>query len=99
MSKENSADYSHANQPSSSSRRVLAGRGAPGASPSVVGSLTEPSLLKGLYFDIELMKPFDLFVVTGSSLRDQPRSFILSLKDVEEAMADGGSCDRMRAGF
>lgn len=41
----------HANHPSSSSRRVRAGRGAPGPSPpSVVGSLTLPSLLKGLSF-------------------------------------------------
>jgi hypothetical protein len=45
----------HANQPSSSSLLLGAGRGAP--APSVVGSLTCPSLLKGLSDVIDDKRP------------------------------------------
>merc|ERR1712230_42127 len=76
-----------ANQPSSSSRRDRAGMGAPGASPSVVGSRTLPSPPNGLYFCSEPSKGFCLFVFAGCSLRDQPKLFMLSLKD-DDAMSN-----------
>ena len=76
-----------ANQPSSSSRRDRAGRGAPGASPSVVGSWTLPSPPKGLYLCSDPSKGFCLFVFAGCSLRDQPKLFMLPLKD-DDAMSN-----------
>lgn len=76
----------HANQPSSSSRRVRAGRGAPGPS-SVVGSLTYPSLFQGFNFDNVFMMGFGLLVFAVCSRRDQPSSFILSAKDCDAMVA------------
>lgn len=91
--KQNDRDL-RANQPSSSSRRDRAGRGAPGASPSAVGSRTFPSPPKGLYFCSEPSKGFCLFVFAGCSLRDQPKLFMLSLK-VDDAMSNAaGALER-----
>lgn len=76
-----------ANHPSSSSLLVRAGSGAPGPSPSVVGSLTNPSLPNGLNLLSVPSIGFCLLVLTGSSRLDQPKSFILSLKDDEAMIA------------
>lgn len=80
-----------ANQPSSSSRRVRAGKGAPGASPSpsVVGSRTKPSLLKGLSFCSVPTMGFCRFVLTGCSRRAHPKLFMLSLNDAVAMAAEG----------
>lgn len=81
-----------ANHPSSSSRRVRAGRGAPGPSPpSVVGSLTLPSELKGLSFCSVPSSGFCGFVFAGCSRRDQPMLFMLSLKDDDAMVAPSSS--------
>jgi hypothetical protein len=79
-----------ANHASSSSLRDRAGNGAPGPSPSCVGRRTLPSLLKGLYFCIEPKREVCADVLTGSSRRDHPRLFMLSLND-EDAMVVQGS--------
>ena len=85
-----------ANQPSSSSLLVRAGSGAPGASPSVVGSLRLPSSPKGLYCCSLPNTELGLLVVAaGCSRRDQPRLFMLSLKE-DEAMAPG--CGKLDSG-
>lgn len=81
-----------ANHPSSSSRRVRAGRGAPGPSPpSVVGSLTLPSVLNGLYFAHVPSSGFCGLVLAGCSRRDQPMLFMLSLNE-DDAMVARSSC-------
>lgn len=75
---------SQTNHPSSSSRRVLAGRGAP--APSVVGSCTYPRSPKGFNDCIEDSNPERcdvLAVVYSRSRRDQPSEFIDSLKDAD----------------
>lgn len=73
--------YSHANHPSSSSRRLGAGRGAP--APSVVGSRTYPRSPNGLRDLMEDSRPDCWFVLTGTSAsrRDQPSEFMDSRKD------------------
>lgn len=80
----------HANQPSSSSRRVGAGNGAPGF-VSCVGSLTPPPLPKGLR-DCSLPSSGeldDVFTGASSSRRLQPRAFIESRNELD-AMAVSG---------
>lgn len=75
-----------ANQPSSSSLRVRAGKGAPGPSRlSFVGNRTLPSVLNGLYFCSVPRSGFCGLVLAGCSRRDQPKLFMLSLND-EDAM-------------
>lgn len=58
---------SRTNQPSSSSRRLGAGKGAP--EPSVVGRRTYPDPWKGFMFLMEDSNPVFWDVLTGSSLR------------------------------
>lgn len=72
-----------ANHPSSSSRRVGAGRGAPG--DSCVGSCTYPPLPKGFNLDIEESNGFVEFVFAGTSgsLRDHPKPFMESRKEAD----------------
>lgn len=78
-----------ANHPSSSSRRVRAGRGAPGASFSYSGSLTEPPWPKGLN-DCSLprngVEALEDDVGGAASLRLHPSEFIES-RNEDEAMA------------
>jgi len=75
---------SQANQPSSSSLREGAGRGAP--APSVVGSRSAPSLPQGFSDLMDESRPVCWEVSTGTSaLRDQPSEFIESLNE-EDAM-------------
>lgn len=73
-----------ANHPSSSSRRVRAGSGAPGASPSTVGNLRFPSPAPN-GFQLDRPPSSGFVVLAAGSRRDQPRLFILSLND-DEAM-------------
>ena len=74
---------SRAKKPSSSSLRVGAGNGAPGA--SCVGRLTYPASLKGLS-DWSLDRIGfcdDVLTGTSASRRDQPMEFNDSRKEVE----------------
>lgn len=75
--------YSRANHPSSSSRRLGAGNGAPG--PSCVGSRTYPESPKGLSDCSFESMGVDELVLAGTSVsrRDQPMEFSESRKDVE----------------
>ena len=84
-------EYSQAKKPSSSSLRVGAGSGAPGASPLVVGSLTPPSLLNG-FRDCSLDRRGVevVFVGMSGSRLDQPIEFMESLKDEEAMLSDRG---------
>jgi hypothetical protein len=94
ISEETRLRHVRANHPSSSSRRVRAGRGAPGPSFSYRGSLTEPPCPNGLN-DCSFPRngveelAVGAGVVAAGSLRLQPSEFIESRKD-EEAMARGG---------
>lgn len=74
-----------ANQPSSSSRRLGAGKGAPG--PSVVGSRTYPRSPNRFSDCSDERRPpcLDVFTGRSASLRDHPRELIESRND-EEAM-------------
>lgn len=73
----------HANQPSSSSLLVGAGRGAPG--DSCVGSCTYPFLPKGFRPDRVDSNGFEGFVFAGTSvsLLDQPKLFIESRNEAD----------------
>lgn len=87
-------EYVRANQPSSSSRRVRAGRGAPGPSCSYNGSLTPPSPPNGLKDDSLLrigVSAVLLLAEMAGSRRLHPREFIESLNE-DEAMMCGGLC-------
>ena len=78
--------HSHANHPSSSSRRLGAGNGAPG--PSWFGSLTYPPSRNG-FSACSLDKigdDEDVLMGRSASRRDQPRLLIESRKEVD-AMA------------
>lgn len=71
-----------AKKPSSSSLRVGAGNGAPGASLLVVGSLTYPSLPKGFKdWSLDRMGVDEVFAGMSGSRLDQPMEFSESLKD------------------
>lgn len=74
---------SHAKNPSSSSRRLGAGSGAPG--PSWFGSLTYPPSPNGFSACSLERIGVDDDVLTGrsGSRRDHPRLFIESRKDVD----------------
>lgn len=74
---------SRANQASSSSLLLAAGRGAP--SLSIVGSLTYPPFPNGFKLLIDDNRPVCCEVLTGisGSLLDQPNEFIDSLNDEE----------------
>jgi len=76
-----------ANQASSSSLLLGAGKGAP--SLSIVGSLTYPPLPNGFKLLIDVKRPDCCEVLTGisGSLLDQPREFIDS-RNEDEAMAN-----------
>ena len=77
-----------AKKPSSSSLRVGAGNGAPGAS-LLVGSLTYPSLPKGFKaWSLDRMGVDDVFAGMSGSRLDQPIEFKESRKDVEAMIAD-----------
>jgi hypothetical protein len=77
------------NHPSSSSRRVGAGRGAP--APSVVGRRTYPRSPKGFKDLIDESRPLccDVFTGMSASLRLQPSEFIDSRNDAEAMMSTG----------
>nr|POE47448.1 hypothetical protein CFP56_00779 [Quercus suber] len=78
----------HANHPSSSSLLERAGSGAPGPSPSCVGSNTRSSPAKGLRLCNVPKTPPDLLVLmVDCSRRDQPMLFMLSRKEDEAMMA------------
>lgn len=90
--------YVRANQPSSSSRRERAGKGAPGASFSYSGSLIPPcpNGFNDCNFPsigVELV----LAAGTAGSRRLQPKLFIESLKD-EDAMTTALCVRRMKVG-
>lgn len=74
---------SQTNHPSSSSRRLGAGRGAP--APSVVGKRTYPRSPKGFRDLIDESRPLCCDVLTGMSalLRLQPSEFIDSRNDAD----------------
>ena len=81
--------YSRANQPSSSSRRLGAGRGAPGF--AWVGSLTLPDWPNG-FSDCSLERMgVDMLVLTGmsGSRRDQPMELMESRKELEAMLGWG----------
>ena len=76
----------HANQPSSSSRLVGAGRGAPG--PSWVGSLTCPPAREPNGFRVWILSSnevdeFAVLAGTSGSLRLQPSELIESRNDAD----------------
>lgn len=77
---------SHANHPSSSSRRLGAGSGAPG--PSWCGSLTYPPAPNGFsaWSLDKIGDAADVLMGSSASRRDQPRLLIESRKAVD-AMA------------
>jgi hypothetical protein len=81
---------SQTNHPSSSSRRLGAGSGAP--EPSVVGRRTYPRSPKGFRDLIEESRPLCCVVLTGMSASDRrlhPSEFIDSRKDADAII----SCD------
>lgn len=90
--------HSHANNPSSSSLRLGAGRGAPGF--SWVGSLTYPPSPNG-FSDLNLdsigvEEEEEVVVVlagTSGSLRDHPKEFIESRKEFDAMFAEVSSHD------
>lgn len=81
-------ENSRAKKPSSSSLRVGAGNGAPGA--SCVGSLTDPASPNGFSDDSLDRIGFCDDVLTGisASRRDQPMEFNDSRKEVEAMSTD-----------
>ena len=78
-----------AKKPSSSSLRVGAGKGAPGASLLDVGSLTFPSLLKGLKdCSLDRKGVEEVFAGMSGSRLDHPIEFRESRKEDEAMLAD-----------